>query len=105
MNNKPLSKEDVLRSSVCKDCIWEEMQHLVNTPMNQVYKAMDEYTRQEAIEFFKWNFNTAAGYINYLKIITERTEDMEKEIDTFENSSMSQRYDLYLESKTREKEK
>lgn len=37
-------EERILRKRVCKDCIWEEMQHLVNTPMEQVYKAMNEYS-------------------------------------------------------------
>jgi hypothetical protein len=49
-----MTKEEILRKRVCKDCIWEEMQNLVNTPMKQVYSAMDEYAKQKAIEFYEW---------------------------------------------------
>jgi len=101
-DNKPLSKEEILRKRVCKDCIWEEMQHLVNTPMEQVYKAMDEYAKQEAIGFAKWLKHLDNGDTHYNPETKEKTASIGfspfdcfiDDIETPENL-----YALYLQQK------
>lgn len=46
MPQTEIDLESILKNTVCKDCIWEESQHLVNTPMEQVYTAMREAVAQ-----------------------------------------------------------
>ena len=64
--------------------------------------AMDEYAEQEAIGFFKWNNDTAQRHINYL--IDKRrgamgTQEMDDEMQRWEQMGIGDRYDLYIQSK------
>lgn len=38
--------EKILRETVGKDCIWEEMNNLTNTPIDLIVKAMEIYKKQ-----------------------------------------------------------
>lgn len=39
--------EKILREIVGKDCIWEEMNNLTNTPIELVVKAMEIYKNKQ----------------------------------------------------------
>lgn len=52
--------------------------------------AMDEYAKQQAIEFFKWNARTVSSYLDYLK---------DGGSNTFEGATIAERYELFLKSK------
>lgn len=52
-----MTKEEILRKSFPKDCIWEEALHVDNAPFDMVFAAMDKYAaevRGQAIPFEKW---------------------------------------------------
>jgi hypothetical protein len=49
-----MTKEEILRQQVPADCIWEDMQHLSNTPFRYVFQSMSEYARQQAKLFAQW---------------------------------------------------
>jgi hypothetical protein len=49
-----MTHEEILRQSIPADCIWEESKHLVNTPFEYVYPAMDQYAKQESVSFAEW---------------------------------------------------
>lgn len=66
-----------------------------------VYAAMDEYAKQEAIEFFKWNAFKVDWYIKYIEKIRPlvTSNEIEEALNTFEGSTFEERYELYLKSK------
>lgn len=65
----------------------------------QVKNAMDIWAKQQAIEFFKWNAKSISDYLDYLKRVngSEGLEEMELELNHFENSSIEGRYNLFIE--------
>ena len=67
----------------------------------RIENAMDEYAKQEAIDFFKWygvKMATFIEYITKIKPIVESNEIEEKIIE-FEGKSIQELYELYLKSK------
>lgn len=58
-----MTKEEIIIKNVPGDCIWNEAQHLINTPFEYVYNAMNEHARQISIGFAKWK-----GEEGYTKI-------------------------------------
>lgn len=47
-------REVILRNEVCANCIWEESRHLVNTPFEQVFNAMDENGKRLCLELLEY---------------------------------------------------
>jgi hypothetical protein len=50
----PLTKEEIIKKIVRPDCIAIYDPILVNVPFSEVFKAMDEYAKQQAIVFGNW---------------------------------------------------
>lgn len=61
--------------------------------------AMDEYSKQQAIAFFKWNCRQIDQYINYLNRVNaaDRIQEKDQELDRFENATIEQRYAQFIE--------
>lgn len=68
-------------------------------PFEEVEKAMDEYAKLRAVEFFKWNAKKAGDYIDYLRRVdkAEGASEKEKELDHFEGATIDGRYELFLQ--------
>lgn len=66
-----------------------------------VYRAMDIWGKQEAIEFFIWYGSKMAGFIQYINDIRPRvrSEEIEEKIVEFEGQSIEKLYELYQKSK------
>ena len=66
-----------------------------------VYPSMDEYAKQEAIEFFKWNAASVKGYVDYIMRAreSESDEQLQSNLDKFETATLEERYNLYVQSK------
>jgi len=62
--------------------------------------AMEVWAKHQAIEFFKWNAQSISTYLDYLKRVNnaEGLEEMEIELNHFENNSIEGRYSLFIES-------
>ena len=59
--------EKILREVVGKDCIWEEMNNLTNTPIDFVVKAMEIYKNQAlTIPFVSQQRELLLAYHRYL---------------------------------------
>jgi hypothetical protein len=58
-----------------------------------------EYAKQKAIAFFKWNAQNISTYLDYLRRVdkAEGLEEMELELNHFENNSIEGRYALFAE--------
>jgi hypothetical protein len=109
MNNKLLSKEEILKKYMKFNEAGETMADENWNPLvryNSAITAMDEYARQEAIEFNKW----ANKEWVYMQGVTEDTPNLWFPRRRYEGippemKTDDQLYEKYLESKTREKEK
>lgn len=60
--------------------------------------AMDQFAKQQATAFFKWNCKQVDHYLNYLKRVHEAdcTQEKDQELDCFENATIEQRYMLFI---------
>lgn len=72
--------------------------------VGHVSKAMDKFAKQQAVEFFKWNARSISEYMDYLKRVhnSEGMEEMELELNHFENNSIEGRYNLFIESQNKQ---
>ncbi len=68
----------------------------------QFIEAMDEYAKQEAIEFYIWNAKQIGQYIDDTKMYAGLSEKDKIKITNFEKATIPSRYNLYLQSKTDE---
>ena len=100
MNNKPLSKEEILDK-------FDMEYHMGGYSEDDIMSAMDEYSKQEAVNFFIWYGVKMMGLLHYVLDIraTITSQELEEKIIEHEGKSVAELYDLFLESKTREKEK
>lgn len=82
------------RGLTAPDCPWHS---------RAISEAMDEYAKQQAIEFFKWNARSISEYMDYLKRAhnSEGMEEMELELNHFESNSIEGRYNLFIESQNK----
>lgn len=61
-----------------------------------------ELMKQDAIEFFKWNALKIDSYIKYIEQIKPlvTSNEIEEILNTFEGSTLEERYELYVQSKS-----
>lgn len=61
-----------------------------------------ELMKQDAIEFFRWNALKVDGYVKYIEQIKPlvTSNEIEEALNTFEGSTLEERYELYLQSKS-----
>lgn len=76
---------------------------VVEKDMELIYQAMDEFAKQQATAFFKWNCKQVDHYLNYLKRVHEadRTQEKDQELDRFENATIELRYMQFIEQQTK----
>ncbi len=57
--------------------------------------------KNDAIEFFKWNALKVDGYVKYIEQIKPlvTSNEIDEALNTFEGSTLEERYELYLQSK------
>lgn len=74
--------------------------YIEQTCRPELFAAMDEYAKQQAIAFFKWNAKNISIYLDYLRRVDEAEgeEEMELELNHFENNSIEGRYTLFVEN-------
>jgi hypothetical protein len=61
-----------------------------------------DFVKEDAIEFFKWNALKVDGYVQYIEKIKPlvTSNEIEEALNTFEGSTLEERYELYLQSKS-----
>ena len=69
---------------------------------SEIHDAMDEYAKEVAIDFFKWNVMKVDEYVSYLNGVNraEGLTEKHKESDNFECATISGRFDLYQQEKS-----
>jgi len=98
---KSLSKEEILERRLNEDNMCHGEDYIDDYGVHDtIYDAMDEYAKQEAIEFFKWNAASIKGYVDYIMRERDGDVDLEEALSKFENSTIEERYNLYLQHKT-----
>ena len=66
---------------------------------NNIYSAMDDYAKQECIEFLKWAVNEHSVPFEGFSLSGNRLLGGDTKFVNGEELTMSQFYDLYLQSK------
>jgi len=94
---KSLSKEinDADFVHLAADCVG----HGLLETGKRNYELAQQLAKQEAIEFFKWNAASIKGYVDYIMRERDGDVDLEEALSKFENSTIEQRYELYLQHK------
>lgn len=66
-------------------------------------KAMDEYAKQQAVDFFKWYGLKMASFLEYLTKIKSITEskEIEEAIKNHEGATFEQLYNQFIESQNK----
>lgn len=85
------SKEDILKEYAV------ETIDEYNSLYERVKKAMDQYARQQAIEFFKWYGVKMAVFVEYIKDVRPlvTSNEIEEKIKEFEGKSFEELYNLF----------
>ena len=70
---------------------------------NAFLPVLEEFSKQHAVEFFKWNAQKASEYLDYLRRVdkSEGLEEMELELNHFENNTIEGRYYIFIEPKSK----
>jgi len=93
MSNK---KEEILNDSLNLSEI-----EFLGDNLGNVYKAMDIYAKEVAIEFFKFYIWKATGFLEYLRNVKPMvtSNEIEENLKAFEGKSLNELYELFLQSK------
>lgn len=101
-----MTKEEILKKVLSVDanqnwidvCLFDDE---LDGDVSIVYSAMDEYTKQESIGFFKWYAIKMVTLLAYIKDIRPlvTSNAIEEKIEEFEGKSFDVLYSLYLKSK------
>lgn len=64
--------------------------------------AMDEYAKQQSIDFFKWYVDKMTFFLEYIKDIrpSVTSNEVEEKIKEFEGKDFDTLYNLFLQSQT-----
>ena len=82
------------RNLTAPDCPWHAF---------AVSESMDEYAKQQAISFFKWNAQKVSKYMDYLRRVDKAggLEEMELALNHFENGTIESRYSQFIEQQNK----
>lgn len=91
------SKEDILKEYAV------ETIDEYNSLYERVKKAMDQYARQQAIEFFKWYGVKMAVFVEYIKDIRPlvTSKEIEEKIKEFDGKSFEELYNLFIQDQNK----
>ena len=78
---------------------------IVETHISKVEKAMDEFAKQQAIAFFKWNASKVSEYMDYLRRTDQAqgVTEIELELNHFEGTTIDGRYAQFIEQQNKDK--
>jgi hypothetical protein len=93
------TKQEIIKAHYEAKYTSPKYMNSVNRVSNFEYisPAMDEYAKEIAVEFFKWNTSKIVGYIQYIQQIRDlvRSEEIERNLNEFEGATLEERFELF----------